>query len=52
MIKRESGVLTCMSKGMNGLPRENTVGGTRLMQEIDERLAEKMKNKSDKGMEI
>lgn len=38
MIKKERGVLTYMSQGVNGLTRENVVGGIRFAQTTDEKL--------------
>lgn len=44
MIKKEEGVLTTLSKGINSLTRDNTIGGMRFVEEIEERVAEKVKN--------
>jgi len=51
MIKKESGILTYMSKGFNGLVRDDSVAGMHLAQRMDEKIAEKLKNKSDRNLE-
>lgn len=41
MIKKEEGVLTTLSKGINSLTRDNTIGGMRFVEDVEERFAEK-----------
>jgi len=51
MIKKERGALTYISQEINALSRENTIAGMHLIQKMDEKMAEKLQDKTDKGIE-
>ena len=54
MIKKERGALTYLSQEINGLTRENVVGGMHVVERMDEKIEEKMTNKeknSDQDLE-
>ena len=51
MIKKERGVLTYMSQEINSLSRDNSVAGMRLMQDVEEKVAEKMQNRTQKNID-
>lgn len=42
MIKKERGVLTYLSQEINGLTRDNVVGGMNLCSRTDEKIDEKL----------
>jgi len=47
MIKREEGVLTTLSRGINSLTRDNAIGGMHFVAKVEERVEEKLNQKDD-----
>ena len=52
MIKKEQGLLTYMSQGINNIPRDNVVAGINFAQGMDEKLEKALlKDRENDDME-